>query len=70
MDFWRIKLENIFAITMILILTIMSIKYLIINGFDSFAFMFDILFVTLSSFIVWYCVKKTREFYLNNKERD
>lgn len=63
--FWRIKWENIFGIVMFSILTGMSIKYIILNGFNSFAFMFDILYVSLSSFVVMVCVKKTREFYLN-----
>ena len=62
--FWRIKWENVFGIVMFSILSGMTIKYIIQNGFDSFAFMFDILYISLSSFIVMWCVKKTRDFYL------
>lgn len=65
MKFWRIKWENIFGLFMGLIFTAMTIKYVILNGFNFNVIMFDLLYVGASILVVMWCIKMTRKFYLS-----
>lgn len=65
MKFWRIKWENIFGIITGSILIGMTIKYIILNGFDLNTIMFDLVYVTVSILGIMWCVKMTRKFYLS-----
>lgn len=65
MKFWRIKWENIFGIITGLILTGMTIKYVILNGFNFNVIMFDLVYVSVSILAVMWCIKMTRKFYLS-----
>ncbi len=65
MNFWRIKWENIFGIIMGLVFIGMTIKYVILTGFNFNGVMFDLLYVSISILIVMWCVKMTRKLYLS-----
>ena len=65
MKFWRIKWENIFAIITGSILVGMTIKWIMINGFELNTIMFDLLYVSLSILGIRWSVKMTRRFYLS-----
>lgn len=65
MKFWRIKWENIFGMIMGIIFTEMTIKYVILNGFNFNVIMFDLLYVSASILVVMWCIKMTRKFYLS-----
>lgn len=67
MKLLRIKWENIFAIITGLILVIMTIKYIIANGFDHNVFAFDIVYCYLSIVAVRWTIKASRKMYLNEK---
>lgn len=64
MNFFRIKWENIFGIVTGSILLSMTIKYIIINGFNLNVVMFDLVLVVLNMLAVMWCVKMTRKEYL------
>lgn len=65
MNFWKIKWENIFTIITASILLSMTIKYVVENGFNFDAIMFDLVYMTLSILVIRWCVKQSRKFYLN-----
>lgn len=65
MNIWKIKWENIFTIITGSILLSMTIKFIVINGFNFNEVMFDLVYVVLSVVAVRWCIKMTRKFYLN-----
>ena len=65
MNFWRIKWENIFGIIMGIILTSMTIKWVIQNGFNLNVIMFDLVYISMSVITEMWCIKQTRKLYLN-----
>ena len=66
MNFWKIKWENIFTIIVASILIAMTIKFVIINGFNFDTIMFDLVYMTLSLIGIRWCTKMSRKFFLNN----
>lgn len=66
MNFWKIKWENIFTIITGSILLSMTIKFIVINGFNFDLAMFDLVYIVLSMLGVRWVVKMTRKFYLAN----
>lgn len=65
MKFWRIKWENIFAIITFVILGVMTIEWVIENGFDMNVIMFDLVYISMSIITIRWCVKQTRKLYLH-----
>lgn len=64
MNLMRIKWENIFGIITFLILGVMTIEWVIENGFNMDVIMFDLVYISMSIITVMWCVKQTRKFYL------
>jgi len=65
MNIWRIKWENIFAIITFIVLGVMTIIWIIENGFDMNVIMFDLVYISMSIITVMWCVKQTRKLYLH-----
>ena len=65
MNIWRIKWENIFAIITLIVLGVMTIIWIIENGFDMNVAMFDLVYISMSIITVRWCVKQTRKLYLH-----
>lgn len=66
MNIYRIKWENIFTIIMGSILLGMTIKYIIINGFNLDVIMFDLVYICVSIMLIRWWVKASRKYFLNN----
>lgn len=64
MNLLRIKWENIFAIITGSILFVMTIKFVIQNGFDFNVIMFQILYATITIAITRWTFKISRRFFL------
>lgn len=62
---FRVKWENIFAIITGLILTSMTIRFFMINGFDFNLLMFDLLYVGIIIAIIRWSIKLSRRFFLS-----
>ena len=61
MNLMKIKWENIFGIIMGIILTSMTIKWIIQNGFNLNVIMFDLVYIFMSIITVMFCIKQTRK---------
>lgn len=64
MNFWKIKWENIFGIITMSMLIAATIKFIILNGFDINVIFFDLIYLSITTLGIMWCVKMTRKFYL------